>query len=401
MDRSDLLALRSELDAYLEEFSSCFKRPETARHLPIYVRGQLGPLTRKSVEPMALEADVPPRTLQEFLSLHRWEADDLSRRVRQIVVRDRNDDNALGIFDETSVAKKGTETVGVQRQYCGATGKIDNCVVTVHLGYVAGAFQTIVDSDIYLPSESWAEDPERRAAAGVPDDVGYRAKWEIALDIFDRSTADGLRFRWITADAGYGRYPAFLDGLMKRDVSYVVEVQQSTHAWTLPRFHQNEESLPLHELWQRTHKTWSPFRIKDTDKGPLLWKARATRVIPSWDMSQELWAIAARNPLTDETKFFLSNASEATPLGHLLAVAFGRWGIERLFEDAKQEIGLGHFEVRKYAALQRHLALSMVSLLFLQRARFARGGPETIANVLASKDGDRDPARLRGLAAGA
>ena len=124
---------------------------------------------------MALEAGVAPRTLQEFLGLHQWDHEKMRRRVQQIVARDHADENAIALIDETSFAKKGNKTVGVQRQWCGSTGKTDNCVVSVHLGYATGNFHALLDGDLYLP-ESWHADRQRCREAGIPDEVVYRPK---------------------------------------------------------------------------------------------------------------------------------------------------------------------------------------------------------------------------------
>jgi len=141
---------------------NCIKTKASGAHLRTYLTGQLGSLERKSVEPIALDAGVPPRTLQQFLSAHRWDEGAVGRRLRTWVTRKHGYRNAIGLVDETSFAKKGTKTAGVHRQYCGTTGKTDNCVVTVHLGYVTPDFHALLDGDLYLPA-SWIEDPVRRA----------------------------------------------------------------------------------------------------------------------------------------------------------------------------------------------------------------------------------------------
>jgi len=166
MDAATLKQLRDALDSYLSEFADCFRSEPSRVHLGTYVRGQLGPLQRKAVEPIALEAGVSPRTLPQFVGAYRWDEGAMRERVRKIVGRDHSDSSAIGIIDETSFSKKGSKTAGVQRQWCAETGKIDNCVHTVNLTYVSPDFATVVDSDIYLP-EKWCKDGERRADAGI------------------------------------------------------------------------------------------------------------------------------------------------------------------------------------------------------------------------------------------
>ena len=154
-------AIRLNLDEFLRQFDDCIRTQPSRAHLRTYIGGQVGNLPRKSVEPIALDADVAPRTLQEFLGLHRWDHEAMQGRVQQVVMRDHADENAIALIDETSVAKKGDKTAGVQRQYCGASGKTDNCVVSVHLGYATDDFSALLDGALYLPQESWSE---RRAA---------------------------------------------------------------------------------------------------------------------------------------------------------------------------------------------------------------------------------------------
>ena len=168
MDIKELRSLKPPLDRFAREFDDCISTAPSRRHLLRYMRGQLGPLERKSIEPIALDAEVPVRTLQEFLSIHRWDEDAVALRLRELAVRDHFDPNGIGVIDETSFVKKGAKTAGVQRQYCGHTGKVENCVVTVHLGYVTSDFHALVDGDLYLPEESWAEDRGAVVKPGSP-----------------------------------------------------------------------------------------------------------------------------------------------------------------------------------------------------------------------------------------
>jgi len=192
VDASLIQGMGKELDRFLGEFDDCFGRGEPREHLRTYVCGQLSDLKRKSVEPIALAGDVPPRTLQEFLNTVRWDEQRMRDRIQHILARDHADPRAIGVIDETGNPKKGRHTAGVQRQRCGRTGNVDNCVVAVHLGYVTGDFQCLLDSDIFLPKE-WASDLGRRAEAKIPPEVTFRTKLEIALGQVRRALANGIR----------------------------------------------------------------------------------------------------------------------------------------------------------------------------------------------------------------
>jgi len=383
----DLKEIRRDLTKYLKEFRGCLSRKCNRVHLRTYVQGQVSDLERKSVEPIALAAGVAPRTLQEFLSLHQWDHEAVRQRLQRMVMRDRADDNAIAVIDETSYVKQGIKTAGVQRQYCGTVGKKENCVVTVHVGYVAGDFHALIDGDLYLPEASWDGDRARCREAGIPDEVRYRPKWQIALDLLDRTMQNGVRFRYLAADEGYGRVEAFRTGVDARGLWYMVEVNRSQMGWTQrprvvapadyeglgrpavkPRLAANARAARrVDALWKRGGPSWQLFHIKNSDKGPVVWEARAIRFFPCQDKlpGQECWLIIARNVLDGEVKYFLSNAPADTAVEILLHVAFSRWHIERIFEDGKGEIGLDHFEVRHYLPITRHLILSMVSFLFL------------------------------------
>ena len=166
MDAEQIRGLQPMLAGYLKRFADCFSRKDTRKHLSVYVAGQLSDLERKSVEPIALAADVPVRTLQEFLSQHRWREDLVRDRLQSIVAAEHASAHAVGIIDETSALKKGNKTPGVQRQYLGAVGKQDNGIVTVHLAYAADDFHCLLDGELFLP-ESWSEDRQRCREAGI------------------------------------------------------------------------------------------------------------------------------------------------------------------------------------------------------------------------------------------
>jgi SRSO17 transposase len=147
MEAQAILALKPALTSYLHEFDGCFANIRSQRHVATYIRGQLSNLPRKSIEPMADAAGVPPRTLQEFLGLARWDEAAARERLQRRVARRQAHPHSVGLIDETSFVKKGTKTACVQRQYCGAVGKTENCVVSVHLGYAAGDFHALLDGE--------------------------------------------------------------------------------------------------------------------------------------------------------------------------------------------------------------------------------------------------------------
>jgi len=370
MDIEALEALRPALEEFALDFESCIKTRPSREHLRRYMAGQLSDLHRKSVEPIALMAGIPPRTLQQFLSIHQWEAESMVDCVQRRVAERHGYDRAIALIDETSFPKKGDKTPGVQRQHCGATGKIDNCVVAVHLGYVAGDFHALLDGDIYLP-DSWLSDPERCLEAGIPEDARYRTKPDMALEQLAAACHRGVEMAWLCADELYGRSHEFRLGVADLGLSYVVEIPHNLTGWMASR---SGDCKPrrVDRLWQRGGPTWETWHVKDTEKGPAVWEVRAVRFQPCEEgvAGDEQWLIIARNALKrDEVKYFLCNAPADAPLAEMLRVAFYRWHIERLFQESKDETGLDHFEGRRYQGWKRHLALTSLTILFLSEQR--------------------------------
>lgn len=219
MDKEDLALLGPALESYLAEFADVGIAP-TRKLIAAYLRGQLGPLTRKSVMPMAREAGIAPRTLQELLSLHRWDEELLIDTLQRHVWRAHGAGDSVATVLETWCPKKGRRTPGVDLQRFASSGRTRNCVLLMHLGFTNGDFNCILDNALYLP-KSWSESPERRTAARVPEKVKYRTRGQIALDLLDRAAANGIRFGWVTFGTDYSGDPAFLRDLEARGYRYV------------------------------------------------------------------------------------------------------------------------------------------------------------------------------------
>lgn len=401
MDAKEIKNIGKKLSAFLKQFDDCFYRSQPREHLKNYVRGQVSSLQRKSAEPIALLTKTPPRTLQRFLSYVHWDQHRLRDRIQWIVVRDHACPDAVGTVDDTGNPKKGTHTACVQRQWCGNTGKKDNCVVSVHIGYTTGDFQCLLDSDLYMP-ESWANDPELRKQAGIPDTAVYRKKTDIALSQISHALNNAVRvFAW-TFDEWYSKDGDFLDGLQAMGQNYVAEVPVDFTGWV------NEPAILLSPRTEKKHKRgrkrhfprlsakalppcevqnllvysrkfqkqkWKKFYIKECEKGPVVWEVKWSKFyrrqgedsLPGPAHS----LIIARNVLNPkEVKYFVSNmlaGSNDITMEKLLKIAFSRWPIERCFELAKNEIGMDHFELRSWNGIHRHMYISQLSILFCSR----------------------------------
>jgi SRSO17 transposase len=403
MTPTEVIALGAAFAAFLRIFENCIAYQPTVEHLHSYCRGLLSDLPRKSIEPIALACGTAVRTLQEFLRDHVWEhfrmRDQLQQRLNgQPVMSAAADLGTIGVIDETSVVKKGTKTPGVHRQYCGARGKLDNCIVTVHLGIVRGLFKTLLDAALFLP-KAWSEDRERCRQAKIPDDVVYRPKWRIALEQLTRASGNGLHFDWLTFDEYYGGKPAFLADLDTRPgMYYVGEIPRNfrcltrrprgrkpTKGWKGKRA---DNLARFSSAWYR--REWQGVSLARLTLDDQEWHVRAGQVylVRRGQLSERTyWLIVARNVATGEVKYFISNAPADTPLVTLLRVAFTRWNVEHTFRVAKSEIGFGHFEGRSYVALMRHMVLCLLVMGFVA---------EHTNRLRGKKSGDHDGASVPG-----
>jgi SRSO17 transposase len=392
MTADQIEALGPALSDYLEEFLFCCGYTQTFELLGVYCRGLLSDLERKTCEPIALYAGIPVRTVQEFLRDHQWSfpaaRDTLQCHVAGQLLRLPGDDlGNLGIVDETGVVKKGDCTPGVQRQYCGEVGKQENCVVSVHLGLARGRYKTLIDNDLFLP-ESWDQDRDRCRAAGIPDDVVYRPKWQIALGQIDRVRANGISLDWLTFDEEYGKAPEFLLGCDDRHLRYVGEVPKSFHCFTRrPRPGQaghRADALVRHSP-AFGGQPWRRFRLHHQSEADSVWDAKAARVWVSGCGGQTYWLIWARNVATGEEKYFVSNAPASAALGRLLRVGFSRWNVEHCFRVGKGKVGFRDFQGRNYVGLMRHQTLCLMMLTFAagqaERLRGEKSGGDAGAGV--------------------
>lgn len=388
MTEQQLAELGPAFARFLTRFERFFAQKRTAQHCRDFCRGLLTDLPRKSVEPMALEAGVAVRTLQEFLTTATWDhlglrdalQQDLATRLSTVP-----DDGlgTIGIIDETSARKQGDQTPGVQRQYLGCLGKTDNGIVTVHLAVARGRFQTLLDADLFLP-EKWDADRPRCRKASIPDSLRYQPKWQIALDQLIRAARNQLRFDWLTFDEGYGSKPAFLVLLDWVRQKYVAEVPVS---FSCRRGFSAKARRADQVMASRAarRQPWQRFRLP-TQTGPdQHWEAKELPIRLSRQSPATHRLILARNRVTGEVKYFVTNAPRRVGLRQLLRVGLKRWAVEHCFRVSKSEIGLTHFEGRSYVGLMRHQILCLTALAFValhtQRLRGEKPGGDVGAGM--------------------
>jgi SRSO17 transposase len=362
MTDRDVSRLGPAFSSYLNLYRGCFLQERIAGHFDGYCRGLLSDLPRKTVEPIALVSGTAVRTLQEFLVTASWDhdlaRDTLQRHIAAILPTLPADPlGTVGVIDETSCVKKGEKTPGVQRQYLGCVGKLDNGIVTVHVGVAHGRFQALLDADLYLPKK-WDADRPRCEAAGIPDDVHYLPKWQIALDQYLRLHGNGVRFDWLTFDEGYGSKTPFLGVLSMVRQKFVAEVPVNFAV----RMDEAGPSRRADEVFTAEDaKGGRRFRFRRETQAAQWWRAKSVSVRVD---GRAYRLVVAINQATAEVKYFVTNAV-GEPLRRVLAVAFRRATVEHCFRVGKREAGLMHYEGRQYTGLMRHLILSLIVMGFV------------------------------------
>jgi SRSO17 transposase len=404
---------RERFDDYVDGLAQVVGHADRAWPLRAYLTGLLLSGRRKSVEPMAARID--PRhvsrthqAMHHFVANAPWEEEGVLARARDYALAQLERHAPVGawVVDDTGIPKKGKHSVGVARQYCGALGKRANCQVAVSVSLVNRTMSVPCAWRLYVP-KVWAKDPERRAGAGIPEEVGFQEKWRIALEEIDKLLEDDLPPAPVVADAGYGDTTAFRDGLTKRGFSYVVGIKGDTTVWpagqqplgpapwegtgrppTRLRRQKGHEPVAVRAWAERVKKeeVWTEVRWREGTKGTMASRFAALRVRPAHRDS------ARRTPRPEEwllvewpsgevepTKYWLSTVPEEVELAELVALAKIRWRIERDFQELKDELGLDHYEGRGWRGFHHHGVLCMAAYCFLAAERGRLSPPQPLA----------------------
>jgi SRSO17 transposase len=355
-------ALLRRLGQFLDGFSACFSRQPQREAASQYLDGLLGDSERKSMQAMHGRLSDPGQyqALQHFITHSPWDAQRVWTHLRRVVpVR-----TGILAIDDTGFPKQGTQSVGVQRQYCGALGKIGNCQVAVSSALIAEGRTWPLAYDLYLPV-SWTDDADRRQAVGIPPTVPFREKWRIALAQVRAIQQAGFTITGVVVDADYGTTAAFRAGLERLGLPYGVAIRGAA-VFTVPgvarppcRAKDLAASVP-DEVWETV--TWGTGTA-----GPLTARFCALRVRPPTGRGDR-WLLCERSA-TDVRKYYLLHLPATTPLRDLVALARSRWPIEQQYRELKDDLGLDHFEGRSYPGWMHHVVLAAVAFTFLQIER--------------------------------
>jgi SRSO17 transposase len=355
------------LDALFARVAGRFGRVEPRRQARLYLMGLLAPLERKNGWQLAEAAgDAAPDRMQRLLNNARWDARQVRDDLRSYVVEHLGDPGGVLIVDETGFVKKGTKSAGVQRQYSGTAGRVENCQLGVFLAYASPAGRALIDAELYLP-RSWAGDRLRCAEAGVPGQVGFATKPELARQMLGRALDAGVPARWATADEAYGQDHKFRVFCEQRRLGYVVAVpcSQSVGSGT---GYGNTGSRADALGAAAPAQAWKRLSAGDGAKGPRLydWALATLPIAREPSEGFERWLLIRRST-TDPTDlaYYLCFGPAGTTIGQLARVAGARWAIEECFASAKNETGLDHYQVRRYDAWHRHITLAMTAAAYL------------------------------------
>jgi SRSO17 transposase len=388
----------ARLEAYLDAIVGGLGHVRRAASARAYCTGLLLPGERKSIEPMAARLD-PAHVQAKHQSLHHvvaeadWDDAAMLAAVRAQVLPalERHGPVAYWIVDDSSFPKQGTHSVGVARQYCGQLGKQDNCQVAVSLSVANDHASLPIAYQLFLP-EVWADDPARRAKAGVPDTITFETKTAIALGQLRQALAAGVPVGILLGDAGYGDETAFRVGVADLGLRYVLGVRSGTTVWA-------PGTGPLPPLpWSGRGRR--PTRLRrDAANQPVTLKALALS-LPAQDWRTVTWRAGTRGELSsrfaavrvrpahrdtkrtepwpeewlliewpegdaEPAKYWFSNLPKRSSLKRLVKLAKARWWIERDYQDLKQELGLGHFEGRNWRGFHHHASLCIAAYGFL------------------------------------
>jgi SRSO17 transposase len=396
----DVEGFLDELQAFHAQFHSCFARSEPREHFFHYMVGQCSPLERKSIEPMALRvAGGNIRGMQRCLSDDVWDEDLMRQTYHGLVAAEMGDPEGVLMFDESGFVKKGKESVGVARQYCGTIGKVENSQVGVFAAYASRHGYALVDTRLFMPEQWFSEDyKDRRDKCNVPTDVTFHTKPQLAVEMLQAIRSKGrLPFKYLVADCLYGNSPDFLDAVDScLGVTSLVSIPAETRCWLQrplmtdktytyrgevrsKRLVAAETQAPVtvETLTQSLASScWYRRTVSEGTKGPIAYEFARKRVTLSKEglPDRNVWLVLKRTLGAEPTYwYYLSNAPASTPLRLFVWLSGVRWAIEQGFEETKTELGMAQYEGRKYPGWYHHMLTTMLAHFFLWHLKIRAG----------------------------
>jgi SRSO17 transposase len=412
IEKEDIAQFTEEFRGFHAQFSDCFSREEPRGNFVQYMSGQMSQLERKSIEPIALNVEnAKVRAMQHFISNVVWDEARIISRYHRMASDDLGDAEGVLIIDESGFVKKGNDSAGVARQYCGNVGKVENCQVGVYTAYASRHGYCILDNRLFIP-EKWFESDyaERRKKCKFPEDLSFSTKPQLAVEMFEGIVRENvIPFRYLVADTLYGNSPDFLEAVEKiADVVYMVSLPRDTLCWiqkpdTMEKTYRyageerkkliltDAENKPI--TFEKLAKGmndyfWYRRTVSEGTKGPITYEFMKKQVILTKNGKPDriVWLIV-RRPVggsVDTYAYFISNAGRSTRLKTFVWLSGVRWAIEQCFGEAKTDLGMDHYEVRKYPGWRHHMITCMLAHFFLWHMRIRLGKKSTSYYVIAA-----------------
>lgn len=400
LKKKDVDAFLDELLGFHSNFEDCFHRSESRGHFYRYMVGQFSELERKSIEPIALNVqDGKVRAMQRFISDAEWDNAKIASKYRSLVNEDLGSPNGAIIFDETGFVKKGNDSIGVAKQYCGTIGKVENCQIGVFASYVSPQGYALLDKRLYIPEQWFSEAfSDKREKCQLPDDISFKTKPELAADMLNEFAKEqSISFKYVLADSVYSSSPHFIEAVERLvDVTYFLSVSSDTLCWlkspvTIEKTYKyrgetrskrvlaakEKSPISVSELAQNIHNYfWYRRTVSEGTKGPITYEFTKRRVVLSnGGLPQKtVWLIIKRTlGESPEYSFYISNASASTRLKTFVWLSGLRWAIEQCFEETKTELGMDQYEVRKFMGWHHHIMVCILAHFFLWHLKIRLG----------------------------
>lgn len=404
LDEALLARLANALDPFLERYAPLLQRAEQRAHLRTILSGKLSSLSRKTPEPIAHAAGVRREVLQDFVGSSPWDDDLILGQMHLHLIEAWGDPDGVFTLDGSGFPKKGNHSCGVQRQWCGRLGKVDNCQIGVFLGYACKSGHTLLDRRLYLP-ENWADDTALRTRTHVPESVRFQEAWRIALVLLERCRE--VPHSWVSADDEFGRVKEFRAALRESSERYLVDVPENTLVRDLQevppvqlRRRGSQPKAPMESAasWaaRQPAERWARVQVRNGEKEPIQVEAITVRVHTMYEGSRlgPEERLLVRRSQEGKLSYHLSNAGQEVGLAELVRVKGEHHRVEQCFAEAKGEVGLGHYEVRSWVGWHHHMTLSMLALWFLALTRWRERGEKSSVdsecNPRDAKPSDRD-----------
>lgn len=357
----EVSAWAEQLQSLGERIAPRFARLEARLHALAYLKGLLAPIERKNSWQLAEQAgEQDPYAFQHLLGRAQWDADALRDDLRSYVVEHLGEHSGVLVVDETGFLKQGQKSVGVQRQYSGTAGRVENCQIGVFLTYVSSKGSAFIDRELYLP-KTWVDDQDKRRQASVPEDIKFQTKIQLARTMLSRSIKASIPFEWVTADAVYGGDCRFRKLLKDQKKSYVLAVTAQQRLWfedARQRVDEVAAQLPT--------ESWHRLSAGAGSKGERLYD---WAYVPYNHLDGNEWqnGLLVRRSISKpaEHAYYFVHADVQATLAEIVRIAGTRWNIEQCFETAKGEVGLDQYEVRSWHGWYRHITLSVLAHAFL------------------------------------